>query len=428
MKIVDIALKDMTRSFRSAFAMIFMFVIPLLVPAMFYFMFGNIARTDQAFNLPVTKVIIVNLDQGSPEFQQAMANFPGGMQADSLGGLVVSVLESQDFANLIQVSRAADPETARAAVDNQKAGIAILLPADFSAQFSKLQGQAVIEFYQDPTLTIGPGIVKSILKQFMDSISGAKIAVNVTMAETGTTDYAIIGQVMQQYMAAQPQGDPTAALLDVRTPLQTEQPQSLMVRIIGPVMGAMMIFYAYYTGTATAQSILKEDEDHTLPRLFTTPTSHTTILTGKFLAVFLTVTVQVIILLIASRFIFAINWGRWEEVTLLVACIILSAATFGIFVNSLLKSTKQGGAIFGGVLTVTTMTGMMPVFVGFSGSTSSLMNTISLVVPQGWIVRMLQETMGNAPLNQILPTALVALAWSAVFFVIGIWRFQRRYA
>jgi ABC-type transport system involved in multi-copper enzyme maturation permease subunit len=247
------------------------------------------------------------------------------------------------------------------------------------------------------------------------------------MAETGTTDYAILGQVMQQYMAAQPQGDPTAALLDVRTPQQTEQPQSLMVRIIGPVMGAMMIFYAFYTGTATAQSILKEDEDHTLPRLFTTPTSHVAILTGKFLAVFLTVTVQVIILLIASRFIFAINWGRWEEVTLLVACIILNAAAFGIFINSLLKSSKQGGVVFGGVLTLTTMIGLMPVFVGIPGSNSSLMNTISLVVPQGWIVRMLQETMGNAPLNQILPTALVALAWSALFFVVGVWRFQRRY-
>ena len=115
MKILDIALKDMTRSFRSAFALIFMFVIPLLVPVMFYFMFGNIAKNDKAFELPVTKVVVVNLDQGSPEFQQAMANFPGGLQADSLGGLVVSVLESQDFADLIQVSRATDPEMARAA-------------------------------------------------------------------------------------------------------------------------------------------------------------------------------------------------------------------------------------------------------------------------------------------------------------------------
>jgi ABC-type transport system involved in multi-copper enzyme maturation permease subunit len=34
----------------------------------------------------------------------------------------------------------------------------------------------------------------------------------------------------------------------------------------------------------------------------------------------------------------------------------------------------------------------------------------------------------NAPLNQILLSALVVLAWTAVFFIIGIWRFQHRYA
>ena len=43
MKAIDIALKDMKRSFRSAFALMFMFVIPLLVTGMFYLMFGNTA-------------------------------------------------------------------------------------------------------------------------------------------------------------------------------------------------------------------------------------------------------------------------------------------------------------------------------------------------------------------------------------------------
>ena len=46
MKAFDIALKDMTRSFRSAFAVVFMFGVPLLVTGMFYFMFGNIASDE----------------------------------------------------------------------------------------------------------------------------------------------------------------------------------------------------------------------------------------------------------------------------------------------------------------------------------------------------------------------------------------------
>ena len=54
-----------------------------------------------------------------------------------------------------------------------------------------------------------------------------------------------------------------------------------------------MIFFAFFTGAASAQSILTEEEKGTLPRLFTTPTPELSILGGKFLAVALTVLVQV---------------------------------------------------------------------------------------------------------------------------------------
>ena len=81
MKILDIALKDMTRSFRSFFAIMFMFIVPLLVTGMFYFMFGNIADSGE-FNLPKTKVVIANLDQGGPRFQVNTKNIPGGKGAD----------------------------------------------------------------------------------------------------------------------------------------------------------------------------------------------------------------------------------------------------------------------------------------------------------------------------------------------------------
>ena len=37
-------------------------------------------------------------------------------------------------------------------------------------------------------------------------------------------------------------------------------------------MGGMMIFYAFFTGASTGQTILQEEEEGTLPRLFTTPT------------------------------------------------------------------------------------------------------------------------------------------------------------
>ena len=435
MKAFDIALKDLTRSFRSAFAVIFMFGVPLLVTGMFYFMFGNVSENG-GFNLPRTKVIIANMDQGGPKFQVNPKNIPGGRQADTMGDLIVSILESDDMADLIEITFAPNPESARTSVDSQQAQVAIIIPADFSEQFADVrEGKAVIEFYQDPTLTIGPAIMRSILNRFLDSMGGVKIAVNVFMDESNPSDYALTGQFVQGYLdtSLALSEDLEGELLDVRTPSGTQQTeeeesQNALLSILAPIMGGMMVFYAFFTGTSTAQSILKEEEERTLPRLFTTPTPQVTILTGKLLSVFMTVFVQVVVLLIAARLIFGIHWGALLPVALTATGIIFSAAAFGIFVNSFLKDTKQAGVLFGGVLSLTGMVGMISIFGGDSPSAATLGNTVSLLVPQGWAIRGLLQSLHGEPVGTILITMLVMLAWSAAFFIVGVLRFNKRYA
>ncbi len=434
MKTIDIALKDLRRSFRNTSAVIFMFGLPLLVTGMFYFMFGNIARGGE-FNLPKTKVIIANLDAGGPKFQVNPKNVPGGRQAETMGDLIVSILRSEDMADLIEVSMAADAGSARAAVDRQSAQVALIIPADFSEQFADLDGQAEIEFYQDPTLTIGPAILRSIMNRFMDGMAGVKIAVNVFLDEASPDEYMLVGQVVDRYLqlSLANRDDLESELLQVSepsTPLQNQKTgsQNLLLQIITPIMGGMMVFYAFYTGTSTAQSILREEEERTLPRLFTTPTPQAAILTGKLLSVFMTVGVQVIVLLSAARLIFGIQWGNLFLVLLVALCIILSAASFGIFINSFLKSSRQGGVLYGGVLTVTGMLGMIPIFARGSPSAERMANGVSLLVPQGWAVRGLVQVMDGEPLTMVWITVFVMLLWSLAFFVVGVLRFNRRYA
>ncbi len=434
MKAFDIALKDLTRSFRSAFAVIFMLGVPLLVTGMFYFMFGNTAQSG-GFDLPRTKVIIANMDAGGPKFQINPKHIPGGRKAGTIGDLIVSILESDDMVDLIEVTFAADSRSARASVDNQEAQVAIIIPSDFSEQFADMRnGKAVIEFYQDPTLTIGPAIMRSVLNRFLDSMGGVSIAVNVFMDEADPSQYGLTGQVVQGYLKTSLalSDNLEDELLEVRAPAgaqksSTEESQNVLLSIIGPIMGGMMVFYAFFTGTSTAQSILKEEEERTLPRLFTTPTRQATILTGKFLSVFLTVCMQVLVLLIAARLIFGIQWGQLFSVALTATGIIFSAASFGIFVNSLLKNTKQAGVVFGGVLSVTGMVGMMSIFTLNAPGSAHLTSAVSLLVPQGWAIRGLMQSMNGEPMSMVLLTALAMLAWSAAFFVVGVLRFNRRY-
>src|SRR5215216_562735 len=434
MKAFDIALKDLKRSFRSAFAVVFMFGVPLLVTGMFYFMFGNMSQNG-GFDLPRTKVVIANMDAGGPKFQVNPKNIPGGRKAETMGDLIVSILESEDMTDLIEITFAADDQTARAAVDDQQAQVAIIIPTDFSEQFADVRdGKAVIEFYQDPTLTIGPAIMRSILNRFLDSMAGVSIAVNVFMDEADPSDYALTAQIVQGYLETSLalSDDPEAELLDVRAPAGAqksaeEESQNMLLTIIGPIMGGMMVFYAFFTGTSTAQSILKEEEELTLPRLFTTPTPQATILMGKLISVFATVCVQVVVLLVAARLMFGIRWGDLASVGMSALGIVFSASSFGVFVNSFLKNTKQAGVLFGGVLTVTGMLGMVSIFAAGAPGAKNLADTVSLVVPQGWAIRGLMQSMNGEPMAAVMVTMLVMLAWSAAFFIIGVLKFNRRY-
>ena len=428
MKVIDIALKDLLRSFRNAIALVFMFVIPIAITVLFYFMFGSIAGNGE-FNVPKTKVILVNQDQGSPQFQTSISAGSSAASLgsiNSLGGIIQVMLQSPDFASLLTVSTAPDAASARLAVDKQKAGVAIIIPENFSAAFVDPGQQAELELYEDPTLTLGPSIIKSILDQLMDSFSGAKIAVGVAMAQTQGADPSLAGKVLQQYMAASTtQLRGSAALLDTRAPAKAEKSASPLTGIITQIMGGMMVFYAFYTGTASAQSILQEDENGTLPRLFTTPTTQATILGGKFLAVGLTVIIQMTTLVLFSTLVFGIHWGAPVSVVLAVVGTVAASATMGIFINSLLKSTKQGGAVYGGLLTITGMVGMMPIFTQGLANRPPALEIVSLLVPQGWAIRGLFQSVNG---ESVLVTALVLLTLSLVFFVVGVRKFAKRFA
>lgn len=434
MKILNVALMNMTRSFRSLFAVVFMFIVPMVVTGMFYFMFGNIAKNGDQFSLPRTKVIVANLDEGGPKFSTKTKNIPGGENADTMGELIVGILQSEDMADLVEVTLAPDAETARAAVDNQSAQVALIIPKDFSHQFADLDGKAVIEFYQDPTLTIGPSILRAILDRFTEGMAGVKIAVNTFMDEAALEEQIYVGEFVQRYLTVSlaEADDLESELLDVRAPVRetkdaAAQTQNILLSLISPIMSGMMIFYAFFTGTFSAQGIIREEEEHTLPRLFTTPTSQATILAGKYLSVFLTVLVQMIVLILASKLVFGIQWGSFSTIAISVIGVVVSSSAFGIFLTSFLKNSKQGGIIFGGVHTVTGMVGMIPVFT-MSIPNAADIRTVSLFVPQGWAIRGILQSMTGETVSSTLLTLLVLLIWSAAFFVVGVRRFNKRFA
>lgn len=413
MKSLTIALNDLRRSFRSTFALLFMFVIPMLVTGMFFVMFGNI-KNSEAPTITATKVVLANLDAGND-------------QTGQLGQTLVDALQNESLADLMEITLVKDAAAAREMVDTQQAGVAIIIPANFSDSFSDSQARVEVEFIQDPTLTLGPQVVRSVLNQVLDGYAGIKITVaeSLKLAENGTLPYGEISRIVSEYMSATEYSSEDTPLIEQRSPSVLPD-KSPMLALVGPIMAGMMIFYAFFTGANSANSILHEDEEGTLQRMFTTPTSQAEIMRGKFYSVGLTVIVQITILMIAARLIFGIQWGMLSSAVLTALAIGSVAATFGIALVSFLKNTKQGGVIFGGFLTVTGMLGMVNIFTG--NPQGAPLGVVPLFTPQGWATRAILATMDGAAVTTILPYLLAMLAMSILFFVVGVWRLQKRFA
>ena len=445
MKILDIALKDMTQSFRSMIAIMFMFVVPILMTGMFYIMFGGSGGDDEGFVLPTTKVILVNQDTGDigaalaaseASTSEDIAQNPEYANITSIGDLITELFQSDELAEVMDVMVAEDADHAREAVDNQQAGVAVIIPANLTDAYMATDGRAVIEVYQDPTLNIGPAIVKGIISQFLDNFSGSKIALRVTIeqlyhAGAPVDDGQVQALIAQYLQTAQPgnaeQSDGLSPWLDIRAPESKDASSSQSMGFMTMMMTGMTVFYVFFTGASTAQSILKEEGAGTLPRLFTTPTPAWTIMGGKFLSVALTISVQLTVLMLFGSIVFHIDWGNLLSVISMSIGITIAASAFGIFLISWLKSERQAGVVNGGLVTIMGMAGMMPIFVMDMPNPPAFVKTISHFVPQGWAVEGLQRTVLGGSLSDTYLNVVVLLTWGAVFFAVGIARFRKRY-
>jgi len=428
MKMLTVARKDLLRLIRSVSFLAFGFAVPLLVTTLFYFAFGGLGSGNQGFSVASTRVQVVNLDQPGPQ--------AGSLAA---GELLVQILTSPSLADLLEVSVAGDPVAARAAVDRQEVGVAVLIPAGLTTAALEPGGKATVELYSDPTLTLGPSIVQSVVQSLVDYYAGSKIVGSVALRQLSPRG-VVVNDGIQQALAlqyarwamelGQSQQSGTNPVLEVRSPAAAGEPASdLRVTIVSTIMAGMMAFYIFFTGASSAQTLLQEEEGGTLARIFTTPTPLRAVLGGRVLATYAMLIVQVVVLLVASALVFGIHWGHPLGIGLVALGMIVLAASFGLFLTSLLRSTRQGGFVYGGLMTILGMVGMISIFgMATPDAPRAAMSVVSLFTPQGWAVRGWLSLLDGGRTVDLLPTVAVMLALGAIFFGIGLLRFRKRFA
>lgn len=431
MKIIAIAFKDLWRAFRSFFALAFMFGVPILMTALFAFLFGGIGSDDAEFSIPKTDVLFVNQDEGSPLVSSFNMD---GQEFSKMSEMLFGYLQQDSFDDLMTLKKSDELE-ARSAVDEQEVDLALIIPENFTNTLiggSKEPSQ--IEFYQNLEAGIGNEIVQSIVLSLVDSFSSSVI-INDTVTSIMEDNSIQLSQAEQISLMSNFSSDMESGQTESQDNINVIQPAEgksendggdPLQTILRSIMAGMMIFYAFFTGTSAAQTILQEQENGTLARLFTSPTSTATILNGKFLAGFLMIIVQVSTLLIFANLVFGIQWGPIIPLVFAAISLVAPATSFGIFVMSLVKGTKQAGVIYGGVLTFTGMLGISSVFV-MGTPIEEAFNYLPLFVPQGWAMNAFKSSW-QGDWQQVLIHASGMVLLAIIFFLAGNARFKKRFS
>jgi ABC-2 type transport system permease protein len=198
-----------------------------------------------------------------------------------------------------------------------------------------------------------------------------------------------------------------------------------------PGMGSMFVMF---TVLFAAITFIRERKNWTMQRLITMPVARWQILGGKVLSYFVIGMIQFLFLFgagilftnVFSRFnssFTPLYLGRDPLALLLVmACFTLCMTALGLLLGTLIKTEMQGGAILNLVgLTLAPLGGawwsldIVPEF----------MRVVGHLSPVAWAMDAFRKLIfENATLLNILPELGILLAFTALFFALGVKRFK----
>ena len=418
MKIWTIAWKDTTIRFRDRNALILMIAAPLVLSAIIGSAFGGFLNSNDPVPFDAIPVLLINQDDG--EMGQQFADI---LTSDALGDLLV-------------VTEMADETAARDQVQRGEARAAIVIPDGFSEAVSgdseTAESSALVQFYADPSATITPNIVRGVVTQIVNGFNSAAISSEVTVAqltaEAATLGPALadLGTVMEDEMANRfSEGQPTVITLNDVPVGETEETADISpFAFFAPSMGILFLMFSMMDGT---RSILEEEQEGTLSRLISTPTSHLEIILGKIGGVFLTGGLQFVVFVAASALIFQLDWGNsLLGLAMLTLAVVLSLTSLGALIAAFARNPSQAG-ILGTVVTL--------VFAALGGTFVPAQNfppflqELSKITVTRWALDGFTDLTiyGLGAADVVLETAVLT-GLSLLFVALALWQFQRRLA
>jgi ABC-2 type transport system permease protein len=411
MKSLSIALKDLQILITDRGEVIQLFLLPLLFIIVFSGALGAIGGDEEDTRVPLP---IVDLDGG-----EAAQSLIAGI--DDAGGVRTELYEHAEAQSLL---------------DENEISRMLVIPADFTS--GTAQGNTVeLKLISHPDADIQEteamrlvivGVTSDLAleRQILASLRQmGEMQANAPEEYQVFETERIMAQARSQFEQAQ-----TQPLIEVVQTIPSEEGEREEIPDLSVVaVAGIAVLFVFGTAQVTARSIFDEKKVGSFRRLLAAPMSKTSLLSGKMLPNIFVGMIQFVVIFAFG--IFGLKWlglaspslGNDPLAVVLVCFIVcLCSTAFGILVAALARTENQIGGLTSLLVWGLGIVGgaFIPVFI-----LDQFLGPVVKVIPQYWANRALSNLMlRGLGLADVATEIGVLLGFTAIFFLIGLWRFD----
>lgn len=400
MRAIDLAIKDLTQLVRDWKAALFLVIMPVVFTLLFGFAFGGLGGGEQDARLPVA---VADQDRGR---LSAM--------------LAQDILAESDAIRPVPVEgRAASRERLETGVSKEDYAAAVIIPAGYQAGL--LAGRPL-----PLTVIVDEGQPAGLTARGEIQAAAARLAGMVEAARLSAP-------------AAAPDGESLLAGVDLarrawqHPPLSVAVAQSGAIAVKDEENGAaqnafshtspsMMIQFAIAGLMGAAEIVVLERRSRALRRLLTTAISRVEIIAGHWLAMFVMILVQ-LVLLVAFGQLLGVDYLRQPlAVGLVMVATALWTAGLGLLIGVLAKTEDQ--VIIFSLIPMFVLAGMGGAWVPLE-YTGPTFQAIGHVLPSAWAMDGFENiVVRGLGLESVLQPVAIMLAYAVALFALAAWRFR----
>jgi ABC-2 type transport system permease protein len=404
-RLMDLALKDLSQLIRDWKASVFLLIMPIGFTLLFGLIFSSSSGSADA-RLPV-----------------------GVLDAD--GSLL-----SEHLLDLLNDSEAIRPimldavgvQEIQDQVREENLAAAILIPAGYTQQMLALERTSLPR----PQLFIDPGsdtgrtaqqALQATLVRLLGAVETSHLTAQAYQAKGGTWDQAFVEEAFVQ--AIENWQAPSLTVAESASSAAAAQQTSSPYgdNSFAHSSAGIMIQFALAGLIGAAEIVVLERRSGAMRRLLTTPISRMSIILGHFLAMFAMILTQLIVLVLFGQIVLDVHYlSAPLGTTLMILVTAFWAASLGLLIGVFSKTQEQ--VIIFSLLVMMVLSGLGGAWIPLE-VTGRAFQTVGHLTPTAWAIDGFENiVVRGLGFDSVLLPVAVLLGYGILFLTIAMWRFR----